>query len=176
MATPSTPAPHHDPPASALDGAASRPVGPALYTARVENRGGTAGQVRVQEADGVDLPGAATAVDGGIVLSTGGPRPSANGFNPEQFLAMAWSTCLGETLKAVLAEQDLETASAVSVEVALHRDPAGGYRFAPRATVRLDSLPVERARELVEDAHARCPVSKLLRGTEEPVVALLVEE
>lgn len=173
---PDAPTPQPGTPEPPPDGTAPRTAEPALYTARVDNSGGTAGQVRIREADGVDLTGASPAADGGIALPTGGPRPSASGFNPEQFLAMAWSTCLAETLKAVLSEQGLEVDSAVTVEVALHRDLAGGFRFVPRARVRLDSLSEERARELVEAAHARCPVSKLLRGTGEPVVELLAQE
>jgi osmotically inducible protein OsmC len=118
-----------------------------IYTARVENVGGTAGEVRVE--DGPTLP-------------TGGPSPDAAGSNPEQFLAMAWSTCLGETLKAVLREQRIDSATHVHVEVSLHLDPAGGYRFAPRALVAIEDVPADEARRLAEAAHARCPVSRLL--------------
>lgn len=145
----------------------------ALYTARVENITGTSGRVRVHDAHGIDL-GAAHA-DGVVVLPTGGPSASARGFNPEQFLAMAWSTCLGETLRVVLAEHELAQESSVSVEVGLHRDPAGGYRFAPRALVSIADLDPARARQLVEAAHSRCPVSKLLRAQGEPQVELVEE-
>src|SRR5699024_2728427 len=67
-----------------------------IYTAKVENLGGTSGEVRVD--DGQTLPTAPTSnVD--------------QGNNPEQFLAMAWSTCLGETLKVVLAVNELDVLS-----------------------------------------------------------------
>lgn len=147
---------------------------PALYTARVENVGGTAGRVLVHRAAAVELAAAVPDADGTLALPTGGPSPSASGFNPEQLLAMAWSTCLGETLKAVLREQGLDLEPAVSVEVALHRDEAGGFRFAPRATVRLAGADPDRARELAEAAHARCPVSKLLAGQGARVTELIV--
>lgn len=133
---------------------------PALYTARAENDGGTSGQVRI--------PGAHHTV-----LPTGGPVDGADGYNPEQFLAMAWSTCLGETLRVVIAERGLDHSSQVSVEVGLHRDPAGGYRFAPRALVTIEDMAPEQAQQLVDAAHARCPVSKLLTGQGTPVVELL---
>jgi len=135
----------------------------ALYTARVDNVGGTSGQVR--------LPGEPEAV-----LPTAGPVEGADGYNPEQFLAMAWSTCLGQTLRAVLAEQGLDHPSHVSVEVGLHRDPAGGFRFAPRALVTIDGLPAAQARPLMEAAHRRCPVSKLLTGQGAPPVELMGAE
>lgn len=148
----------------------------ALYTARVHNHGGTAGEVVIEGAAAVEL-GARTAghagptgPDGALALPTGGPSAAATGFNPEQLLAAAWSTCLGETLKVVLVEHGHRAESRVSVEVELHRDPAGGYRFAPRALVEIDGVPAAEATALIESAHARCPVSKLLAGRGEATV------
>lgn len=127
---------------------------PALYIARVSNTGGTTGQVEIAGVDGPHLD----------VLPTGGPADTARGYNPEQFLAMAWSTCLGETLKVVIDKRGLEARSAVTVEVEMHEDPAGGYRFVPRATVRIDGIDGEAAQDVLDAAHERCPVSKLLTG------------
>jgi organic hydroperoxide reductase OsmC/OhrA len=67
-----------------------------LYTAEVGNEDGTAGHVRIAGTSAADI------------LPTGGPAEGAAGYNPEQFLAMAWSTCLGETLKVVIREAGLE--------------------------------------------------------------------
>lgn len=145
----------------------------ALYTARVQNIAGTAGQVRIRDAAAVELAAAEPGATGEISLPTGGPKPTATGFNPEQFLAMAWSTCLGETLRVVLAERGLPHQSQVSVEVGLHRDPAGGYRFAPRADVTIEQMTTDEAQPLVAAAHARCPVSKLLTGQGSAVVELM---
>ncbi|MGP5051125.1 OsmC family protein [Brachybacterium alimentarium] len=171
----------------------------ALYTARVDNSGGTSGHVRVHDgpilpcpdtADtasgshtagsglvGSDLAGSDSAKSGptgsDVVLPTGAPTPSGSGFNPEQFLAMAWATCLGETLRVVLRERRLPHESSVSVEVELHRDPAGGYRFVPRARVTIEQMAADEAREIAAAAHARCPVSKLLTGQGEPVLEIV---
>ncbi|MFC0674918.1 OsmC family protein [Brachybacterium hainanense] len=143
---------------------ASRPDR-SLYTARAENIGGTAGQVRIH-----DGPAALE------VLPTGGPRPRAEGLNPEQLLAAAWSTCLAATLEVVLRENGHAVRSRVEVEVSLHRDPAGGLRFRPRALARIEELPREIAVEMLDAAHRRCPVSKLLTagvdGGAGPEVAL----
>src|SRR5699024_1813083 len=82
-------------PPQAPSGDSDEPKSPSapIYAAKVENRGGTSGEVRVD--DGQTLPTAPTSnVD--------------QGNNPEQFLAMAWSTCLGETLKVVLAVNELD--------------------------------------------------------------------
>ena len=131
-----------------------------LYTARVDNLRGTSGHVRIH-----DGPAAlATEGTGEVSLPTGPPRAPGEGLNPEQFLAMAWSTCLGETLRVVLREQGETVESRVSVEVELHRDPAGGYRFHPRALLHLPGIEAPRAQELAAAAHARCPVSRLLTG------------
>lgn len=110
------------------------------------------------------------------MLSTAEPVEGAEGCNPEQFLAMAWSTCLGETVRVVLSEHGLDHPSRVSVEVGLHRDPAGGFRFVPRVLVTIEGLPAEQAQPLVDAAHSRCPVSKLLTGQGSPVVELTSAE
>src|SRR5690625_4592824 len=85
----------------------------ALYTARVDNVGGTSGQVR--------LPGEPEAV-----LPTAGPVEGADGYHPQQFLAMAGSTCPGQTLRAVLAEQAHDQPTQRSVEVEIGRASCRG--------------------------------------------------
>lgn len=162
------PAPHaaQAPPAPSAPPAPPAPSAAeeALYTAQVRNRGNTAGEVVIEGAGAVELAATAAGPDGAITLPTGGPSAEAAGFDPEQLLAASWSTCLGETLKMVLREHGHRVASRVSVEVDLLRDPAGGYRFAPRAEIGIDELPAEEAQALIEAAHDRCPVSKLLAG------------
>ena len=76
-------------------GDADEPKSPSapIYTAKVENLGGTSGEVRVED---------------GQTLSTAPTSRVEEGNNPEQFLAMAWSTCLGEKLKVVLAVNEIE--------------------------------------------------------------------
>lgn len=148
-----------------------------LYTARVDNSRGTSGQVRVHDGPAsldVSQRRDDAAVEPEIELPTGGPRSPAQGFNPEQFLAMGWSTCLGETLRVVLSERGLAHESRVSVEVEMHRDPAGGFRFTPRALVSIEEMAPEEVRELAEAAHTRCPVSKLLTGQGASDVELVV--
>lgn len=142
-----------------------------LYVAEVTNTGGTAGQVSIH-----DGPPSHPR------LPTGAPVAAGEGYNPEQFIAMAWATCFGETLRVVLAEQGHDPRaseptvhSEVTATVALHRDPAGGYRFVPRLVARVDGLGESAARQMVASAHRRCPVSKLLRGAEDGEVLLATE-
>ncbi len=77
---------------------------------------------------------------------------------------MAWSTCLGETLKVVLAVNDLEALSRVRREVDLHRDKSGGYYFVPRAYVSIDGVSDADAEKYAARAHAPRPISKRSRG------------
>lgn len=123
-----------------------------LYRATVSNRGGTEGFVDV--ADGLRLP-------------TGPPEPGAAGSNPEQFLAMAWSTCLNSAVAKALSLHGLDPAnhaSTVTVTVSLFHEPNGEFRFAPHAAVHVPGLPADQAHDVVMAAHARCPISKLLSG------------
>jgi osmotically inducible protein OsmC len=124
--------------------------GDPLYTASVRNVGGTAGAVSME--DGTSLP-------------TAGPGEPREGYDPEQFLAMAWSTCLGETLKVVIAARGLAHRGRARVEVELRPEPRGGYFFVPTAYISVEGADAELAGRLAEAAHARCPVSKLLAGS-----------
>ena len=129
-----------------------------LYTAKVENLGGTSGEVRVED---------------GLTLATAPTSHLDQGSNPEQFLAMAWSTCLGETLKVVLAVNELDALSRVRVEVDLHKEASGnGFYFAPRAFISIEGVSDEDAEKYAARAHARCPISKLLMGKGTPSVEI----
>lgn len=135
------------------------PKGPnaPIYTARVENLGGTSGKVRVED---------------GPTLATAPTSHTELGSNPEQFLAMAWSTCLGETLKVVLAVNEVDALSRVRCEVDLHKEKSGGFYFVPRAFISVEGVSDADAEKYAARAHARCPISKLLKGMGTPVVEI----
>lgn len=133
-------------------GDADEPKSPSapIYTAKVENIGGTSGEVRVED---------------GQTVATAPTSHADQGSNPEQFLGMAWATCLGETLKVVLSVNDIEALSLVRVEVELHQEPSGnGFYFAPKAFISIEGVSDEDAEKYAARAHARCPISKLLMG------------
>lgn len=151
-----------------------------IYSTTVTNSGGTAGWVRASD---------------GPQVQTGPPSDPSRGVNPEQFLGMAWSTCLNATVEAVLRDQGFGAAgvtgtekagataegrmpsadvpdvprSRVTVQVSLVREPGGEYRFVPEATVSVEGLETAEVERVAAAAHARCPVSKLLTGRGEPV-------
>lgn len=136
----------------------------SLYETVVSNRGGTSGWVDVA---------------GGMRLPTGLPEAGAAGANPEQFLGMAWSTCLNSAVAKVLAQRGLDPAlhaSTVTVTVRLFGEADGEFRFAPHAAVHVPGLPAEQVREVVTAAHARCPMSKLLTGRGTATVEALASD
>lgn len=104
-----------------------------------------------------------SAVVGGLTLAVANPlAPDADpaATNPEQLLALAWSTCLNATAQAVVAGA---RRTVVRVEVEL-RDAEGrvGYEFHATAFVSGEGLGDEATASLAAAAHARCPVSRLL--------------
>ena len=142
-----------------------------------ENPGYAEPQARREDSDdapkGANAPIYTAKVENlGPTLATAPTSHTELGSNPEQFLAMAWSTCLGETLKVVLAVNDLEALSRVRCEVDLHRDKSGGYYFVPRAYVSIDGVSDADAEKYAARAHARCPISKLLKGMGSPSVEI----
>lgn len=86
--------------------------------------------------------------------------PSAT--NPEQLLALAWATCLNSTAQAVVAKK---RRTAVRIEVALcDAEPGPGFVFEVDTYLSVEGASEDQAQDVLNAAHARCPVSKLLIG------------
>lgn len=104
-------------------------------------------------------------VTGGLevaVASPLAPDPDPDGSNPEQLLALAWSTCLNATAQALVKR---EHRTAVRIEVELHDAAEGpGYEFRVDTYLSAEGLALDETADLLARAHARCPVSKLLHG------------
>ncbi|WP_303973456.1 OsmC family protein [Streptococcus merionis] len=91
------------------------------------------------------------------------PLNNQSGFNPEEMIALAWSTCFKATLDTILKEKGLNHLSYVDVTVDLHKEPEmPGYYFAVKGQAAIDNMSLDAANALVQEAHARCPVSKLI--------------
>jgi len=109
-------------------------------------------------ADGV------SSVPGGLSVSVASPLgndPDAAATNPEQLLALAWATCLNGTAQVIVAGA---RRTAVRVEVELRPvTPGPGYEFHVDAHLSVEGASPGESREILDAAHARCPVSKLLR-------------
>lgn len=91
--------------------------------------------------------------------------------NPEQLLALAWATCLNATARVFVAP---DQRTAVRVEVELHDAADGpGYEFHVDAYLSVEGASLDETEQVLAQAHARCPVSKLLGGS--ATVAVHVE-
>jgi osmotically inducible protein OsmC len=89
--------------------------------------------------------------------------------SPEELIAAAHSSCYAMQLSSIIAQAGGTPRSLdVQADVALGRDPAGGFRIHEiRLTVRgtADGLDPESFAQAAEAAKAGCPVSKALAGT-----------
>ena len=93
------------------------------------------------------------------------PLEDGPGYNPEQLIASAWATCLNATIQALLEARGLQHESKVEIEVTLCREKEEpGYYFQVDAQAAIDQLSLEDAEVIINQAHLRCPVSKLLAG------------
>lgn len=100
-------------------------------------------------------------------LATNHPLNDQSGFNPEELIALAWSTCLKATLDAVLEAKLMTNLSYVEVQVDLEKEPtASGYFFAVKGQASIEGVSLDEAKTLVQEAHTRCPVSKLISAAQ----------
>lgn len=124
------------------------------YRTEAINLDGTDGTSRVTD-------GLTVAVSSPLTLAA---RPDADptDTNPEQLLALAWATCLNATAQVFVKDKQR---TAVRVEVELHDAvPGPGLEFHVAAYLSVEGADTAEAESVLADAHARCPVSKLLRG------------
>jgi lipoyl-dependent peroxiredoxin len=134
-----------------------------LYTAEATATGGRAGHAR--SSDG------ALEADLRIPAAMGGP---GGGTNPEQLFAAGYAACFQSALGTVGRRQKVDTAdSTVTAQVSIGTIGAGAYGLAVTLRVSIPLLDEDRARELVEAAHAVCPYSNATRGNIE--VELVIE-
>ncbi|TVT46223.1 organic hydroperoxide resistance protein [Amycolatopsis rhizosphaerae] len=96
--------------------------------------------------------------------------------NPEQLFAAGYAACFHSALKAVARQKKIEfTDSAVSAEVGIGPNDAGGFALTVALQVEFSGIDQQTADELVQAAHQVCPYSNATRGnipvTVEAVVA-----
>jgi osmotically inducible protein OsmC len=126
-----------------------------IYTAVATATGeGRAGHTR--SSDGlVDL-------DLAIPPEMGGP---GGGANPEQLFAAGYAACFHSALKGVARRQKVNfTDSAVTAEVGIGPNDAGGFGLEVTLHVELGGIDQDTAERLVEGAHQVCPYSNATRG------------
>lgn len=132
-----------------------------LYHTEVENDAGLPGVTYVGEPEGMSL-------------GVSSPRKPEPGTNPEQLIGMALATCLNATLQAIEERDHLEHKSSVRVGVNMMYD-THGLMFVLQAQVKIPDQTPERAQEMLDLAESRCPVAKLLHGSDNVTVKLVDE-
>jgi Ohr subfamily peroxiredoxin len=92
----------------------------------------------------------------------GGP---GGGANPEQLFAAGYAACFHGALKVVARQHEATiTDSAVTAEVGIGPNDAGGFALEVTLRVELGGIEQAAAEQLVEAAHQVCPYSNATRG------------
>jgi Ohr subfamily peroxiredoxin len=92
----------------------------------------------------------------------GGPGGATN---PEQLFAAGYSACFHSALKLVARNKKVDISdSAVSAEVGIGPNDAGGFGLTVALHVELSGVDQATADELAEAAHQVCPYSNATRG------------
>ena len=127
----------------------------AVYTAVATATGeGRNGHTRTDDGQ-VDF-------DLAVPREMGGP---GGGTNPEQLFAAGYAACFHGALKLVARQRKATiTDSAVTAEVGIGPDDAGGFALEVTLRVELGGIDQAAAEQLVEAAHQVCPYSNATRG------------
>ena len=127
----------------------------AVYTALATATGeGRNGHTRTSDGS-IDL-------DLKVPTEMGGP---GGGANPEQLFAAGYAACFHGALKMVAGKQKVAfTDSAVTAEVGIGPNDAGGFALEVTLHVELGGIEQSAAEALVEAAHQVCPYSNATRG------------
>lgn len=132
-----------------------------IYTAKAHTTGGREG-------------GASRTSDGRLDVRLTVPGSEGNGTNPEQLLAVGWSSCFLSAIKLVAARAKvrLPPDAAIDTEVDLGTTD-DHYFIQARLNVSLPGIERETAQKLVDGAHMECPYSKATHGNINVVTNLI---
>ncbi|QXP58890.1 organic hydroperoxide resistance protein [Olleya sp. HaHaR_3_96] len=124
------------------------------YTAIATAKGGRSGHVKTN--DGVlDLKVSVPVEFGG----------QDNGYtNPEQLFAAGWAACFDNALIMVAKAKKIDLESTTTVEATLGAQDDGSFGLSAVIKVKIDNLPTEDAKKIIEGAHRVCPYSKATKG------------
>lgn len=127
----------------------------AIYQTTVTVTGGRNGHIKSE--DGVlDLQVRIPKEMGGVAGYT----------NPEQLFAGGYAACFDSALQVVMRRADVKPSSPSSIKstVSMGENDKGGYQLAVKLEVHIPGVAHDKAKELVEQAHAVCPYSNATRG------------
>lgn len=123
-----------------------------IYTAKAHTIGGRDG-------------GSSRTSDGALDVKLAVPGGHGVGTNPEQLLAVGWSSCFLSAIKIVAARKHVRLSPDVAVDAEVDLGTTnGGYLIQARLNVSLPGIDPELGQELVGGAHMECPYSKATHG------------
>ena len=126
-----------------------------LYTAHASATGGRDGRA-VSSDNVLDVSLATPKTMGGA---------GGHGTNPEQLFAAGYSACFLGALKAVAGRDKLSISPDPKVTGDVGFGPtSAGYGIEVELHIALPGMPKDKAKELVDKAHAICPYSNATRG------------
>ena len=132
-----------------------------LYTAKTHTTGGREG-------------GASRTSDGRLDVKLSPPGSHGNGTNPEQLLAVGWSSCFLSAIKIVAARSKVKLPANVAVDAEIDLGSTDGqYFIQARLNVDLPGIDPETAQKLIDGAHLQCPYSKATHGNINVVTSLI---
>src|SRR5947208_2107032 len=123
-----------------------------LYTARAHTTGGRDG-------------GASRTSDGRLDVKLTVPGTKGDGTNPEQLLAVGWSSCYLSAIKLLAARRKVKLPPDVAIDAEVDLGTTeGAYFIQARLNVSLPGIDPKTARQLADGAHLECPYSKATHG------------
>jgi osmotically inducible protein OsmC len=131
-----------------------------LYTAHVTSNGGRDGYIHSSDSQ-LDL------------AITDPSEDHAEGTNPEQLFAAAYSACFHGALKSIAKSKQVAAKdSEVTANVTLHQENKE-YHLSVQLEVAIPGLDKAKVMELAEAAHQVCPYSKATRNNIEVELKVL---
>jgi osmotically inducible protein OsmC len=128
----------------------------AIYTASATATG-DGRQGRVRSSNGV--------VDTDLTVPKEMGGPGGDLPNPEMLFASGYAACFHSALKAAARMRKITlTDTAVTVDVGIGKNDAGGFGLQAAIEVEIPSVDAATAQELLEAAHQICPYSNATRG------------
>ncbi|ALX47410.1 organic hydroperoxide resistance protein [Lentibacillus amyloliquefaciens] len=124
-----------------------------IFTSKATAKNGRDGHVR--------------SSDGLIDLDLVNPanNKDAEGTNPEQLFAAAYSGCFDSAIHLVASQQNKKIDSETTAEVSFMKDPEDdGFKIGVTLHIKIEGVNPEEAEELAQAAHQACPYSKATRG------------
>jgi Ohr subfamily peroxiredoxin len=135
-----------------------------IYTAKTHTTGGRDG-------------GSSRTSDGRLDVKLTVPGTRGDGTNPEQLLAVGWSSCFLSAIKIAAARSKVKLPSDVAIDAEVDLGTTDGkYFIQARLNVSLPGIDHETAQRLVDAAHLECPYSKATHGNINVTTNLIVTE